>query len=255
MPLLRARQTFGSHLGGPCEPAPIFSLSCRHRWQPGDRVIAHRRDHDGRTGICRDALTPPGTNDAAPNDAATASTSATPSADSLAHIAAAAAGSLSLSIKSTGGPVAGRFFQDIGSYALTGAATDLDDGTAIEIYRRTASEGWTLQASTRLTAESYSATLPVRERGTFTFVSTTGGAPGSGDEIASNEVVITVEDSKITLDQPVAKIDSLKNPTISGTIVPARSGVEIQINVKRSGTYQTAETTTTDSSRPVLNLR
>ena len=75
----------------------------------------------------------------APNDAATASTSATPSADSTAHIAAAAAGSLSLSIKSTGGPVAGRFFQDIGSYALTGAAADLDDGTAIEIYRRTAS--------------------------------------------------------------------------------------------------------------------
>jgi hypothetical protein len=184
----------------------------------------------------------------APNDAATASTSATPSVDSTAHIAAAAAGSLSLSIKSTGGPVAGHFFQDIGSYAFTGAAADLDDGTAIEIYRRTASSGWTLQASTQLTAESYSATLPVHERGTFTFVSTTGGAPGSGDEIASNEVVITVEDSKITLDQPVAKIDSLKNPTISGTIVPARSDVEIQIDVKRSGTYQTAETTATDSS-------
>jgi hypothetical protein len=183
----------------------------------------------------------------APNDAATASTSATPSVDSTAHIAAAAAGSLSLSIKSTGGPVAGHFFQDIGSYAFTGAAADLDDGTAIEIYRRTASSGWTLQASTQLTAESYSATLPVHERGTFTFVSTTGGAPGSGDEIASNEVVITVEDSKITLDQPVAKIDSLKNPTISGTIVPARSDVEIQIDVKR-GTYQTAETTATDSS-------
>ena len=43
---------------------------------------------------------------------------------------------------------------------------------------------------------------------------------------------ITVEDSKITLDQPVAKIDSLKNPTISGTIVPARSGVEVQIDVQ-----------------------
>jgi D-alanyl-D-alanine carboxypeptidase len=183
----------------------------------------------------------------APNDAATASTSATPSANSTAHIAAAAAGSLSLSIKSTGGPVAGHFFQDIGSYAFAGAA-DLDDGTAIEIYRRTASSGWTLQASAQLTAESYSATLPVRERGTFTFVSTTGGAPGSGDEIASNEVVITVEDSKITLDQPVAKIDSLKNPTISGTTVPARSGVKIQIDVKRSGAYQAAETTTTDSS-------
>jgi D-alanyl-D-alanine carboxypeptidase-like protein len=184
----------------------------------------------------------------APNDAATASTSATPSADNTAHVAAAAAGSLSLSIKSTGGPVAGHFFQDIGSYAFTGAAADLDDGTAIEIYRRTAASGWTLQASTQLTAESYSATLPVRERGTFTFVSTTGGAPGSGDEISSNEVVITVEDSKITLDQPVAQIDSLKDATIRGTIVPARGGVEVHVDVKRSDTYQTAEITTTDSS-------
>jgi hypothetical protein len=184
----------------------------------------------------------------APSDAATANTSASPSAKSTTHIAAEAAGSLSLSIKSTGGPVAGHFFQDIGSYAFTGDATDLAGGTAIEIYRRTADSGWTLQATTRLSGESYSATLPVRERGTFTFVSTTGGVPGSGDEIASNQVVIAVEDSKIKLDQPVAKIDSLKNPKISGAIVPARSGVEVQIDVKRSGTYRTAETTTTDSS-------
>ena len=179
--------------------------------------------------------------------AAAPSASATPSTESTTRVAAEATSSLSLAIESTGGPVAGRFFQDIGSYAFTGDATELDDGTGIEIYRRTATSGWTLQATTRLSAESYSATLPVRERGTFTFASTTGGAPGSGDEITSNEVVITVEDSKITLDPPVAKIDSLKNPKISGAIVPARSGVEVHIDVKRSDTYQTAETTTTDS--------
>ena len=184
----------------------------------------------------------------APSDAATANTSATQSAESTTRLAAEAAGSLSLSIESTGGPVAGHFFQDIGSYAFTGDATDLGNGTAIEIYRRTAASSWTLQATTQLSGESYSATLPVRERGTFIFASTTGGAPGSADEISSNEVTITVEDSKITLDQPVAEIDSLKNPTISGTIVPARSGVEVHIDVKRSDTYQTAETTTTDSS-------
>jgi hypothetical protein len=180
--------------------------------------------------------------------AAAPSASATPSTESTTRVAAEATSSLSLAVESTGGPVAGRFFQDIGSYAFTGDATELDDGTGIEIYRRTATSGWTLQATTRLSAESYSATLPVRERGTFTFASTTGGAPGSGDEITSNEVVITVEDSKITLDPPVAKIDSLKNPKISGAIVPARSGVEVHIDVKRSDTYQTAETTTTDSS-------
>jgi hypothetical protein len=183
----------------------------------------------------------------ATSDAAAPSASATPSTESTTRVAEAAS-SLSLAVESTGGPVAGRFFQDIGSYAFTGDATQLDDGTAIEIYRRTATSAWTLQATTRLSAESYSATLPVRERGTFTFASTTGGAPGSGDEITSNQVVITVEDSKITLDPPVAKIDSLKNPKISGAIVPARGGVEVRIEVKRSDTYQTAETTTTDSS-------
>ena len=46
----------------------------------------------------------------------------------------------------------------------------------------------------------------------------------------------------------MAKIDSLKNPSVSGMIVPARSGVEVHIDVKRSDTYQTATTTTTDSS-------
>jgi hypothetical protein len=182
------------------------------------------------------------------SDAATASTSATPSAEGTTHLAAEAASSLSLSVESAGGPVAGRFFQDIGSYAFTGDAAGLDNGTTIEIYRRGTSSGWSLKATTQLDGGNYSASLPVRERGTFTFAATTGGAPGTGDEITSNEVTITVEDSKITLDQPVATIDSLKNPTISGTIVPARSGVDVHIDVKRSDTYQTAETTTTDSS-------
>jgi D-alanyl-D-alanine carboxypeptidase len=163
-------------------------------------------------------------------------------------IAAAAAGSLSLSVESTGGPVADHFFQDIGSYTFDGTATDLNDGTQIQIYRRGTSSGWSLQTATQLNNGAYSVTMPVRERGTFTFVSTTGGAPGGGDEISSNEVTVIVEDSKITLDVPVAKIDSLKNPTISGTIVPARSGVDVHIDVKISDTYRLAAATRTDSS-------
>jgi hypothetical protein len=133
--------------------------------------------------------------------------------------------------ESTDGAVSGRFFQDIGSYAFTGDATGLDDGQAIEIYRHGMSSGWSLKTTTHLNGGSYSASLPVRERGTFTFAATTGGVPGSGDEITSNEVTITVEDSKITLDQPLAKIDSLENPTIAGAIVPARNGVEVRIDV------------------------
>jgi hypothetical protein len=170
------------------------------------------------------------------------------STNSEGEVAAKAAGSLSLSVESTGGPVADHFFQDIGSYSFKGSASDLDDGTQVQIYRRGANSGWYLQASTQLSNDAYSVTMPVRERGTFTFVSTTGGVPGSGDEISSNEVTITVEDSKITLDVPVAKIDSLKNPTISGAIVPARRGVEVHIEVKISDTYRLADTTMTDSS-------
>ena len=168
--------------------------------------------------------------------------------DSAGAVAVKADGSLSLSVESTGGPVADRFFQDIGSYSFAGSASDLNDGTEIEIYRRSTSSGWILQTSTQLSNGDFSVTMPVRERGTFTFIATTGGLPGSGDEISSNEVTITVEDSKITLGEPVAKIDSLKNPTVSGAIVPARSGVEVHIEVKISDSYQLADTTTTDSS-------
>lgn len=252
MPRLRARHTFRNHLGG------LVNLHRFPRWRAATGTSLAVATSvivvimmAGQASAETPSPTPEPSTSAptsASSDAAATSASATPSTESTTHIAAETASSLSLSIESTGGPVAGRFFQDIGSYAFTGDAADLDDGTAIEIYRRTATSGWRLQATTPLSSESYSATLPVRERGTFTFVSTTGGAPGSGDEITSNEVVITVEDSKITLDQPVAKIDSLKNPTISGMIVPARSGVDVHIDVKRSDTYQTATTTTTDSS-------
>ena len=187
------------------------------------------------------------------SEAMPSGSSATPSIDNTATdgeggVAAEAASSLSLSIESTDGAVSGRFFQDIGTYTFTGDATGLSDGKTIEIYRHGTSSGWSLQATTQLNGGSYSASLPVRERGTFTFAATTGGAPASGDEITSNEVTVTVEDSKITLDQPVAKIDSLRDPTIGGRIVPARSGVEVSIDVLRSGTYQGAAKTTTDSS-------
>jgi hypothetical protein len=46
----------------------------------------------------------------------------------------------------------------------------------------------------------------------------------------------------------VSRIDSLKNPELSGSIVPARSGVTINIEVLRSGRFQTVATTRTDAS-------
>jgi hypothetical protein len=121
-------------------------------------------------------------------------------------------------------------------------------GRPIQIYRHGTSTGWTLQTTSTLNGGSYSASLPVREPGTFIYAATSGGVPGSGDEITSNEVTVIVEDSKIKLDPPVATIDSLKSPTISGTIVPARSGVEVNISVTLSSTFQKVAYTRTDSS-------
>ena len=196
----------------------------------------------------------------AQSETATGGNSTAPSAESASpndagDAAAEVASSLTLSVESTGGAIAGRFFQDIGSYTFGGNAAGPDDGTPIEIYRRGTTSGWSLQTTSTLNDDRYSASLPVRELGTFTFAATTGGVPGSGDEITSNDVTITVEDSKIKLNPPVAKIDSLKSPTISGTIVPARSGVEVHIEVLRSGTFQKVATTTTDQSgRYTLSL-
>jgi D-alanyl-D-alanine carboxypeptidase len=188
-----------------------------------------------------------------PAETPTGGESAAPSAESTSPndaraAAAEVATSLTLSVESKGGAVAGRFFEDIGSYAFTGNAMGLDDGKPVQIYRHGTSTGWTLQTTSTLNSGNYSASLPVRERGTFTFAATTGGLPGSGDEIASNEVTIIVEDSKITLDPPVAMIDSLKSPTISGTIVPARSGVDVNISVTLSDTFQKVASARTDPS-------
>ena len=52
----------------------------------------------------------------------------------------------------------------------------------------------------------------------------------------------------------MAKIDSLKNPKISGMIVPARSGVEVHIDVKRSDTYPDSDDHNDRFVGPILNL-
>lgn len=97
-------------------------------------------------------------------------------------------------------------------------------------------------------AGGYATRIPVTAYGTFTFATTTGGAPGSGDEIASNEVEVAVADSRIALDKPVARINTLKNPVISGSVVPARAGIEVHIDVVRSGRFRLATTVLTDDA-------
>ena len=71
----------------------------------------------------------------------------------------------------------------------------------VEIYRRTADSGLAPPGRGSHAEQRPLRGSPpgVRPLGTFTFAATTGGAPGSGDELSSNQVTVTVEDSKVAL--------------------------------------------------------
>jgi hypothetical protein len=155
--------------------------------------------------------------------------------------------SLSLTVTSTGGPQPGKFFEDLGSFAFSGLATGLADAGRIEIYRRTGTADWVEVSSATLVSDGYATTVPVTEAGTVTFAATSGGSPGSGDEIQSAPVTVTVADSTLTLDAPQASLDALQDPAITGSVNPARPGVEIHLDVARSGKYRLAATATTDT--------
>ncbi|HSU35009.1 MAG TPA: hypothetical protein VLJ88_05055, partial [Propionibacteriaceae bacterium] len=97
---------------------------------------------------------------------------------------------LTLVVAPTGGSP-GQFYEDIGAYAFRGTGTDLAEGSTVEVYRQSGGAGWSRVATTTLTTGAYAADLPVQAAGTFSFVATTGGAPGSGDEIRSTPVTVT----------------------------------------------------------------
>ena len=140
------------------------------------------------------------------------------------------------------------FYQDIGRFAFSGTATGLPAGTAVEVYRRTAgSTSWTRVAATTVASGQYAASLPVTALGSVTFAATTGGAPGSGDEVASPLRQVSVRDARLVLDQH-RSIDALKNPELTGSVVPARAGVKVSVEVKVSGSYRSAARATTDAA-------
>jgi len=162
---------------------------------------------------------------------------------------AAANPTLTLKVAASGSPVAGQFYQDIGRYGFSGTADGLADGAVLEIYRHsTTTTTWTRVAKAKVSGERYSASLPVQALGTFTFVTTTGGAPGSGDEVASAKVRVTVRNSTISLSKPAASVDSLKSPTLSGVVVPARAGVVVHVDVRRGTSYRLSTTAKTNAA-------
>ena len=165
------------------------------------------------------------------------------------------AAGLSLAVGSTFGSGA-YFWSDVGKYAFRGSASSLPDGAPIEIYRRSSGTGWTRLTSARLTSGRYAVDAPVLSHGRFTFVATSGGAPGTGDAISSNSVSVTVRHSTIRFRRPVERIDALKNPRLTGRIVPARGGVTVDIELlTKSGYRKIDDARTGAKGRFALSLR
>ena len=154
---------------------------------------------------------------------------------------------LTLTVRSTFGSGTA-FWSDIGAYAFRGSAAGLASGSRIDIYYRVGSGSWRGLVSGRTDGTEFAIDKLVGSNGTFTFVATTGGAPGTGDAVSSNSVTVTVGDSRVVFDRPVATIDALKDPRLSGSIVPARSGVTINIDLLRGDRFVKVAETRTDAN-------
>jgi hypothetical protein len=162
--------------------------------------------------------------------------------------AKAEAAALTLQVTPSGSTVRSGFFQDVGRFAFSGTAAGLDDGTAVEVYRRAAgSTRWSRVARTTVTQGHYTAALPVTGIGAVTFASTTGGIPGSGDEVSSPLVQVSVRDARLLLDKP-RSTDSLKSPRLTGSVVPARAGVRVNLDVRKGSSYRFTARATTDAA-------
>ena len=141
------------------------------------------------------------------------------------------------------------FWSDIGKYAFRGSASGLANGAPIEIYRRSStSTAWTRLTTGQLTSGGYAVDYPVQSHGTFTFIATSGGAPGTGDAVSSNSVTVTVHRSTITFNRPVDQIDALKNPRLTGSIVPGRAGVIVNIEVLTDDGFRKIDEARTDAN-------
>jgi hypothetical protein len=173
-----------------------------------------------------------------PTGSATATAKATP-------VRAASVSQLSLNVAAVGSPQQGTYFQDIGAFGVSGHATDADG--PVEIWRLGGGTWSRLGSAQPDDAGDYEASYLVTDVGTYRFQTTSGGSPAEA-ALVSNEVNVTVIQSSIALDTPVATIDSLKNPVISGHIVPARAGVDVHIDVLVSGTFRYQASAVTDGA-------
>lgn len=182
-----------------------------------------------------------------PAPSSPAPSSPAPSTPVSASPERAAAAALTLRVLASGSPVAGQFYEDIGQFAFSGTATGIAEGARLEVYRRAAgSTAWNRVAQASVSQGLYSASLLVQAKGVYTFVTTTGGASGSGDGVASPQATVTVRDSSIGLDKPASSVDALTSPTLRGSVVPARAGVVVHLDVRRGSSFRPYATARTD---------
>ena len=146
--------------------------------------------------------------------------------------------------------MAGRFFEDIGYFAVRGTVSSKAAGTRVEIYwLNTGAKQWHRSGTVTTTSGgSYAFNQPVGYAAAFAFRTTLGGVPGTSGVISSNQVSVTVADSSVKQNPPVSSIDSLKNPIISGSVHPARAGVNVSVQVRGSdNTYRSVVSTKTNA--------
>lgn len=161
---------------------------------------------------------------------------------------AAGAPAMTLAIKAGQTPQPGRFFSDIGYYAVSGRVTGVATGTEVQVYwYDSAARRWRWVTTTPTTADgSYAVHQLVGRAARLTFRATVGGPPDRAGAAYSNPVEVRVRKSTVTEKKPVETVGALDKPTVSGSVYPARAGVDVAVQVRRpDGTYVKAAGATT----------
>jgi hypothetical protein len=158
---------------------------------------------------------------------------------------------LSLTVKAAGTPRAGKFFEDIGSYAFAGSLDTDTSGQRVEVWQYGADKKWRKVASTTTDDDGdWTGRLNVTERGTQRFRATLGGSPTTAGVVTSAEVAVAVADSSVTMKVPPTKLDAVKTTRITGYVTPARAGVPVRLQARVGSnlTYRTQGKWTTTNA-------
>lgn len=139
---------------------------------------------------------------------------------------------ISLAVKPGDSPVAGRYFEDTGSFVLHGAAPGARTVTVWSAH----AGGWVTAATPTVDSSGHwVANKPVTDAGVWHFIATLGGGrPDASSTIKSAEVTVTVREAMVKLRPPNSTVDALKNPTVSGGVYPAVAGVVVTFQVREN---------------------